>query len=199
MNILASLDYFFATYLNTVLFWILAFYLLWNLYIIIFNRGVPNIRTSPRIRKEIIEYIKSLPEKEGLKIVDMGSGNGLFSRELARNIPYAEITGLEIDPKSLWWSKFWNRYDNLSYERADFFKYDVSDVDIVYFYLSAYEMGRMRKKLQSELKPGAIVISNRFQLGGKWGPHKILRIKDNGLLEKFLHPFQGRVNIYLKP
>jgi hypothetical protein len=39
---------------NEIMFWVLWFLLLWNAYFLLFNRGVPNIKTSKTIRKKTI-------------------------------------------------------------------------------------------------------------------------------------------------
>ena len=43
---------------NSILAPLLLFMLIWQAYILIFNKGVPNIRTAPAIRRKIIEILQ---------------------------------------------------------------------------------------------------------------------------------------------
>src|SRR5262249_44423929 len=151
-------------------FWFLVFMLVWQGYVLLFNGGVPNIRTAPAIRKKLIDLLKQDAEQKGkhpYTIIDLGSGNGLFTRQIARAMPEAKVIGLEFSPQQIWWSNFWKRWhklDNLEYKRADFFTYDMSQADAVVMYLVVYLMENIGKKLHADLKPGTLVTSNRFKL-----------------------------------
>ncbi len=187
----------FIDQLNQVLFWVAAVLLAWNAYILIFNKGVPNIRTAPQTRKKIIETLHADCARRGggvYNIVDLGSGNGGFTRDMARGLPQANVIGVEISKKSFLWSRFAARilgFKNLSYARSDFFAYDLSNIDAVVFYLSRYEMGRLGEKLNKEAKAGAIIISNRFQLGDGWVPAATIEAKT-------LYPFEKEFHVYYK-
>ena len=120
---------------KAVLFCVAAYLLLWNVYILIFNKGVPNIRTAPAIRRRIIDTLKSdMAKKGGAKngaprytIYDMGSGNGLLTREIAKAIPDARVIGVEASRQCIEWSdkvKTAQNIPNLEYRRADFFEHD---------------------------------------------------------------------------
>ena len=178
-------------------FWFLVLMLAWQAYVLIFNRGVPNIRTAPAIRKKIIEILKADFAARGKKpyiIIDLGSGNGLFTREIAQALPEARVIGLEISPQQVAWSdhiKQKTNLNNLTYEKADFLARDLSEADAVVFYLVSTLMESVGKKLQQDLKPGTLVTSNRFRLGGGWMPEQTLEIQT-------LYPHQKKLNIYRK-
>lgn len=184
-------------FINRILFWFLAFMLVWQGYNLIFNKGVPNIRTAPAIRKKIIEILKKDAAARGKKpytIIDLGSGNGLFTRQIARSMPEARVIGLEISPQSVWWSAMlarWRKLDNLEYKKADFFAYDLSEADAVVMYLVGSLMGNLGKKLHKDLKPGSLVSSNRFRLGDGWVPEETIETKT-------LYFHQGKTYIYRK-
>ncbi|MDE1153215.1 MAG: class I SAM-dependent methyltransferase [Micavibrio sp.] len=183
-------------YINMAIFWLAVWLLLWNLYIVVFNRGVPNIRTAPAIRKKIIQLLKEDAKRHTAapyKVIDIGSGNGQFTREIARALPHARVTGIEISRQSYWWSmciKRLFRLHNLDYKRVDFFTYDVSDVDAVVMFF--YRLHRVAQKLRRELKPGTLVTSNKFKLGDGWVPHDVIDVKT-------LYPFQKKLYVYYKP
>jgi hypothetical protein len=158
---------------------------------------VPNIRTAPAIRKRIIEFLKSDYESKGrprvYKIIDMGSGNGLLTREIARALPGAQIVGLEIATMAFRWSVIFARiqgFKNLSYHQCDFTAYDISNADAITVFLTIYNMGAMGQKLKAEMKPGAIATSNKFKLDG-WEPLESLSIRT-------LYPHQKNLYFYRK-
>jgi precorrin-6B methylase 2 len=180
------------------LFWLLVFLLLHQAYTLIFNGGVPNIRTAPAIRKAIIELLRQDCAARGgvpYTVIDLGSGNGLFTRQIARNMPQARVIGIERSKQSVWWSNLlrrWAKLDNLEYETADFFSYDLSRADAVVMYLEIYLMENLGKKLHKELKPGTLVISNRFRLGDGWAPRETLKTRT-------LYFHQGETHVYRQP
>lgn len=194
-----TMDIFSLNFFNHVLFWVTVYVLAYNAYMLIFNKGVPNIRTAPAVRAKIIEILKAdmaaRPQERPYLIIDMGSGNGLFTREIAKAIPDAQVLGLEFSRQSIFWSRLMQKRDglkNLDYKRTDFFAYDLGAASAVVLYLSIYEMGRMGIKLNQNLRPGTLVTSNKFQLGDGWQPREIVQIDT-----MYLH--QGKLNVYRKP
>jgi len=55
---------------------------------------------------------------------------------------------------------------NLHIERGDFFEPSWAGYDIVYAFLSPVPMAAVWAKAQRELKPGALLISNSFEIPG---------------------------------
>src|SRR5262249_52897807 len=104
--------------------------------------------------------------------IDLGSGGGELSRHLARHVPDAEVTGLEMSrwpyERARLFGKFFGP-KNVRYLRQDFFTYDCGQAGAVYFYLDVGLAPRVGEKLRRELKPGALVISHSFPLKGEWG------------------------------
>jgi precorrin-6B methylase 2 len=182
---------------NNVAFWILVLLLVWQGYNLIFNRGVPNIHTAPAIRKRVIALIKqdmAAKDKKHYTIIDLGSGNGAFTRQMARAIPEAKVIGLEVSPQALALSnalKKKQKLDNLEYKKADFFSYDLSEADAITMYLVHSLMERMGKKLHQNLKKGTLISSNKFRLGDGWEPEKTMEVRSI-----YLH--QKKVFIYRK-
>jgi SAM-dependent methyltransferase len=187
----------FINWFNTILFWLGFYILLWNAYILLFNRGVPNIRTAPAIRKKIIERLKADAAVKGkvpYVVIDMGSGNGLFTRQIARAMPEAKVIGLEISTLAYQWSLAFQRLcgiKNLEYKKADFFAYDMAEADAVLVFLTIYDMGRVGKKLNENLRPGTLVTCNKFQLGDGWTPQETIDVST-------LYPHQKTLNVYRK-
>ncbi len=183
--------------INDVLFWTLVAVLIWTAYILAFHGGVPNIGTAPAIQRRAIDVLKSFSTTRAgapFSIIDLGSGDGSFTRLIARNIPQARVTGLEMSYQSYQWSRLQKklrRISNLDYTRGDMFAHDLSTVDVVVMYQSLFWMERLGKKLHAELKPGTLVICNRFQLGDGWKPVEHLQVQT-------LYPHQKDLYIYNK-
>ena len=92
---------------------------------------------------------------------------------IAREIPAAQVTGIEISPIPWLYSEIRRRFSgcaNLEYKRIDFWPCDCSGVDAVVVFLVGKMMERVSRKLRAELKPGALVLSNSITLRGGWEP-----------------------------
>lgn len=180
---------------NEIASWILLYLLLWNGYFLLVNKGVPNIRTAPAIRKKIIEILRQdMREKgeDGYTIIDLGCGNGTFSRQLARSFPRARVIGIEISKLSFLKAEAarkLHKIDNLEHLNADFMEYDLSNADAVLIYLTIYEMEKVGEKLKKELKQGALATSNRFKLGAGWNPVSSQNVRT-------LYPHQKTLHLY---
>src|SRR3954467_692381 len=112
--------------INDVLFWILLFVMAWLAYILAFHGGVPNIGTAPAIQKKAANILKDHATKRGgdFTIVDMGSGEGGFTRLIARNVPFAHVIGLEMSPQSYQLAQLGKRLKkigNIEYKLGDMF------------------------------------------------------------------------------
>jgi len=181
---------------NVIIFYTAIVLLLWNVCILIFNRAVPNIATAPAIRAEVIGLLKQDMAKRGgapYTVIDVGSGNGQFTREIAAALPEAQVIGLEISYPAYRWSKAMKRYhglENLKYKRTDFFKYDMSAASAVVMFF--FRMEPAAKKLRRELKPGTLVTSTSFKLLDGWVAAEEREVKT-------LHPFQKKMFVYYSP
>ncbi len=182
---------------NEIMFWVLWFLLLWNAYFLLFNRGVPNIKTSKTIRKKTIDIFKKhfqATNKKEFTIIDLGSGYGHFSRQMALTMPQAHIIGIEVNKISYWRAVLTARLKgikNLSYINKDFHDVDLSVADAVYLFLLGTLMGKIRPKLEQDLKSGTLVCSNKFKIGGDWQPQEVIDIST-------IAPHQKTLYVYIK-
>lgn len=187
-----------AELIESLLFWTAVTLVSIDAYFLFFHGGVPNIRTAPAIRKKVIELLKAdyaARGHEGYTIIDAGSGNGLFSREIARAMPQARVIGVEIAGQSVAWAEWLRRragLNNLEYRKASFFDYDFSGADAVFTFLIPSVLGPLGRKLEKDVKSGTLVISNKFRLGGDWPTPEKLDVKT-----LYLH--QRSLYIYRKP
>lgn len=183
--------------INNILWWCLWSVLLLQAYVLLFNKGIPNFKTAPPIRRAIIDILKKhVNDKKSQRftIVDLGCGNGKFTREIAKALPDTTVMGVEIAKIPYIQACFWRKMKNLKnlyYVNADFNDFDTGDVDVVVMYLDAPFMKDMEDKLKRELKSGALVISNSYRFRKNWDPVETHDVKT------YRHA-QGRFYVYRK-
>jgi SAM-dependent methyltransferase len=132
--------------------------------------GVPWARIS---QKNIEAIFKEVELPKNFLIYDLGCGDGrvLFAAE---KLGYRAI-GYEL---SLYpylkarFKKFIHR-SAVALKRQDFFKQDLSQAEAVFIFLVGKVMDRLGRKLEKELKRGAVVISYGFTIPG-WQAKKTI-------------------------
>ncbi len=111
--------------------------------------------------------------KPGVRAADMGSGDGRLVIALAE--AGAEAHGYEINPLFIWISKRNIRKLGLTgkafIHRKSYWREDLSKFDIITVYGYPRMMERLEKKLKTELKTRARVISNKYRFPA-WLPSK---------------------------
>lgn len=106
-----------------------------------------------------------LPDTPGLKVIDLGAGTGGLLRRLAQARPDACFTGVEHAPLPYLVARFNARgLANLAVRRADLWRQPLAEQNVVYAFLSPAVMARLGDKAGTELRPGALLISNSFPL-----------------------------------
>jgi len=149
--------------------------------------GVPTVTSLPSARKKMIELLaKEAAQHKAADrpfiVLDLGSGTGKLALEIGKALPSAQVTGLEISLVPYLISRLrcvlW-RVKNVTFKREDFWPYLLADVDAVAIYMNGNIRERMAQKLQAELPPGAMVISNETHLTGSWTP---VEVHEVGLL-----------------
>ncbi|HRD35101.1 MAG TPA: class I SAM-dependent methyltransferase [Rhodocyclaceae bacterium] len=115
----------------------------------------------------IAALLERLPANRDIRFLDIGSGTGSVLIALARHRPGSRFTGIETAPGPYLVSRLMARgIPNLHIERGDFFEPSWAGYDIVYAFLSPVPMAAVWAKAQRELKPGALLISNSFEIPG---------------------------------
>lgn len=162
-----------------------------------FKTGVPTVASFPSAQKKIVEILKkemkACPQKRPYQIMDLGSGGGQLCRRIAKEIPDAQVIGLELSIlpwlRSVLTQKL-KRLPNLTFKRLDFWTYDCAKTDAVIVFLTgAPILERMGQKLRQELKRGTLIIANDEQLGGDWIPMESLNNPIQGI-------FQSKIYLY---
>ncbi|UCG55100.1 MAG: class I SAM-dependent methyltransferase [Dehalococcoidia bacterium] len=101
----------------------------------------------------------------GELVYDLGCGDGRILIMAACQFG-ARAVGIEIDPLRYLWSQIRIRCLGLqrkvSIKYGNFYKYNLSQADVIICYLLQDTNKKIAKKLNRELKPSARVVSNTF-------------------------------------
>ncbi len=121
--------------------------------------GVPFVKS----KKVLVEKIKEANIlKDDTTFCDLGSGDGSFLYELAKEFPHIHFIGYEINIFLYIFSKLFNHLPNIKFYHQDFFKVDLSQFDYIYAFLLSPLMERLVPKIQKEAKKSCYVIVNTF-------------------------------------
>lgn len=126
----------------------------------------PWVPMRSRDLKRVFELAKL---KDGQVFYDLGCGNGKVVLYAARNFNVQAI-GIEIGIPlyiTCILRKFFGRVKNAHFKYKSLFSEDISKADVVYLFgMNRTLKERMVKKLLTELKPGARIISYVFEIEG---------------------------------
>lgn len=142
------------------------------------GKGAPYLPTFSRNLNTMFQQLKKQPllqdrNNRKLTFVDLGSGDGrvVFAAARQPNMFHQSI-GYEINPVLHGWAcfrrliqapKYWK---NTQFYMNDLWKVNLSNVDVVAVYGLQPIMKDLGGKLQNELRPGSIVVSNVFAIPG---------------------------------
>ena len=119
---------------------------------------------APSSETAISTMLKLAKIKRGVRIADLGSGDGRVVRAFAKK--GVEIHGYEINPLLVLISKHKIKEEGLGNNAfvhwRSFWKIDLSQFNIIIVFGIDYIMNRLKRKLLKELKPGSTVIANIF-------------------------------------
>jgi SAM-dependent methyltransferase len=117
-------------------------------------------------------------------VYDLGSGDGRIVIAAAKNYG-ARGVGVELDPELIKTATKNARKagvaDKVTFIQGDLFKTDFSDATVVTLYLSDSINRRIAAILQRQLKPGARIVSHRFDMGD-WKPEADVRLEGTHVL-----------------
>lgn len=120
----------------------------------------------------LLKILKLAGVKKGKIFYELGSGDGRVVLDAAKL--GAESYGIEQSWIRVWWSRYMAR--KLKLKNAQFFHGNLFDrhyypADIIYIYLLPKGVERLEKKLKSELKKEAIIITQTYHFKS-WKPYK---------------------------
>lgn len=106
-----------------------------------------------------------LPERPGLRFVDLGCGFGGPVAHLAKARPDGIFLGIEASPFT--WLVAWLRClprANARIRLGSLWRTDLSGFDVAYAFLSPVPMPGLWAKVRREMKPGSRFISHSFEV-----------------------------------
>jgi len=146
-----------------------ALYWFGGMLIPIVAGGGPYVPTKPEIAHQMLRVANITPQDV---VVDLGSGDGRLVIA-ATQAGAKHSRGYEIHPGLVKLSNWKIRRAGFE-ERAIVLNHSMWDanldgVSVVFLYQIPYAMGRMKRLLESQLAPGARIVSHAFELPG-WEP-----------------------------
>lgn len=177
-----------------ILLAILSYYMIRIGYEFTFNRGnIPTMNTDTGLMSKMVEVLTTDSKKKSsatYRVIDCGSGTGKLTRMIARSVPSSDVVGLETAKWPFLQSMLMKRImgiGNLNYTQQDFFAFDYSNVDAVVAFLNARVTQALGEKLYEQLRPNTVVITNEFELKGKWPQPETITMYT---------PFKGTLYVY---
>jgi hypothetical protein len=134
----------------------------------------------PTPQELVVKMLELGGLRPGERLFDLGSGDGRIVIIAARQFG-ADATGFERDRRL--WQQTTREIKRLKLQNTartvlgDATKQDVSGADVVTLYLCPTGNARIRAMLETQLKPGARVVSHDYEIAG-WRPQRTERIED---------------------
>lgn len=109
-----------------------------------------------------------MPAHKNFYFLDLGSGTGSVIRQLDQRFAFGMFHGVETAPLPFLWSWLLSRIGRAQYQvrYQDIWSTDLSGYDVVYAFLSPQPMADLWLKVQREMRPGSLFISNTFRVPG---------------------------------
>ena len=138
------------------------------------------ISPMPSSRQAVRQVLTFLASPRSGAIYELGAAWGSLAIPLAKAYPNRRIIAYELS--TIPWLFLWLRVrlfriNNIEVVRRDFFRDDLGKAAVIVCYLYPGSMVRLSTKLQEELTPGTVVVSNTFALPG-WTPEQTSQLRD---------------------
>jgi hypothetical protein len=156
---------------------------------------MPSSRTSQRKISEILNLAGVCC------VVDLGAGWGNLAFSIASVMPDAELTAYELSPFP--WLMMKLRQGvigprNVTIKRRDFRKVSFDGTDAVVCYLYSELLEKLRPKMEAELAPGTLVVSNVFDIPG-WEPEAVHKLYDSQCPQVYVYRVPERPSAATAP
>src|SRR4051812_8398025 len=143
------------------------------------ERDVIYVPTPQPVVERMLQLAKP---KKGEVLYDLGCGDGRIVCTAAKKYG-VKGTGVDIDPERIKESNERAQKegvnDKVKFVKADLFKMDLKDADVITLYLLPSLNVKLRPKLLDTLHPGARIVSHAFSME-EWEPEETVTVEPGG-------------------
>lgn len=155
--------------------------------------GISPMPTSRAVRRAMLDM---LPERLEGEVLELGSGWGGLAFALATKFPDNRVRAFELSPLPWLVSRLRLMVlpkPNLTICRRNFLAAPLGQAGLVTCYLFPGGMKALKPKMETELKPGTLVLSNTFHIPG-WAAQREEAVADLHGTRVLLYqrPMQGQ-------
>ena len=120
-----------------------------------------DLATSKRTTKALIKIISRF-NPEAKNFYDLGCARGGLSLNIKKNCPRLSVCGMDKSAIRIFFAELMALVlkQKVNFKKQDIFQTNLRNADIVYVYLWYDLTASLEKKLQKELKTGAVAITN---------------------------------------
>ena len=111
--------------------------------------------------------VRLFEQNANIRLVDLGAGIGSVLSPLSIALPRARLTGVENAPATWLIGRIRTAgLPNCTWRWGDLWRTKLAEYDVVYAFLSPAPMAKLWEKVQREMRPGGLFISNSFAVPG---------------------------------
>jgi len=151
---------------------VLAIYWFGAMLIPAFAGGAVYVPTRPEIMERMFELAQI---SQNDIVVDLGSGDGRLVIASAQAGAKQSI-GYEIHPGlvrlSTWKIRRAGFENSAIIKNQSMWNADLTHADLIFLYQIPYAMGRIKRLLERDLRPGSRIVSHAFKIPG-WEPDEV--------------------------
>lgn len=138
-----------------ILFLLFAYYWIWGMF-----KGAPYY---PSKKSSVEQILKQLNRLSKPNIAELGAGDGRVAIAAAKK--GYKVTAFEINPILTIISRVLSKLHGVELEirQENFLNTDLSEFNVLITYLYPGIMNKLEEKINREMKPGSVIISNTFR------------------------------------
>jgi hypothetical protein len=115
-------------------------------------------------QQAVTEVAQRIQDRQA-RVLDLGCGLGGWLSGLHRARPELVLDGVEMAPLN-WLASRLRLHGKATVRLGSLWDVDLSGYDVVYAYLSPAPMAQLWEKIEREMQPGSLFISNTFSVPG---------------------------------
>lgn len=162
---------------------LVLFVLLWLVFRNSVVNRVPLYLTNDITRQALKELVK---DRSSVRFIDLGCGLGHNVVYMSKLANVQQSLGVETAWLPYWWAKAQAVLRGGQVLRQDIDSVDLSQYELIYAFLSPEPMPKLWHKVQAEMQPDAIFVSNSFAVPGVI-PDAIWQLADKRQTELFVY------------